>query len=151
MVYSRIMAILTCFALPVTTVKFLTGNRAISWLFNRHGMLALLLATLPLFIIQVSWEMENARYPLGFTLMLYGYLIGWNRIFWQRISQNIKPLIIASVLCYCAFIIFYNIVWLDVIHEVHPQNEVIIMLGMFNYSLMRVLGVVTVFAIAHKF
>ncbi len=126
-------------------------NRAISWLFNRHGMLALLLATLPLFIIQVSWEMEDARYPLGFTLMLYGYLIGWNSVFWQRISQNVKPLFIASVVCYGAFIVFYNIIWLDVIHNVPPKNEAILILGMFNYSLMRVLGVVTVFAIAHKF
>jgi len=125
--------------------------RATTWLFNRHGVLAVSLATLPLFIIQINWDMDSARYPLGFTLMLYGYLIGWNNLFWQRISLNIKPLLITSAICYCAFIVFYNLVWLDVIHGIPPENEAIRMLGMFNYSLMRVLGVLTVFAVAHKF
>jgi len=126
-------------------------NRSTTWLFNQHGALAILLSTLPLFIIQISWEMEDARYPLGFTLMLYGYLIGWNTLFWQRISQKIKPLIITFIICYCAFIVFYNLVWLDVIHGVPPENEAILMLGMFNYSLMRILGVLTIFALSHKF
>jgi hypothetical protein len=122
-----------------------------SWLFNRHGVIAILFSALPLFMIQMIWDMESARYPLGFTLMLYGYIIGWNSIFWQRISQNIKPLLIAFVMCYCAFIAFYNLVWSDVIHGVPPENENILMLGMFNYSLLRVLGGLTIFAVAHKF
>jgi len=126
-------------------------NRATTWLFNRQGVFAILLATLPLFLIQINWSMESARYPLGFTLMLYGYLIGWNTIFWQRISQHIKPLLAASFVCYCAFIAFYNIVWLDFLNGIQPENEAILMLGMFNYSLTRLLGVLTVFAVAHRF
>jgi len=126
-------------------------NRAVNWLFNRNGVLAILLSVLPLFIIQINWDMEAVRYPLGFILMVYGYLIGWNTLFWQRISQNIKPLLIASVICCCAFIAFYNLVWLDLLHGVQPKNPVVLMIGMFNYSLMRILGVLTVFAAAHKF
>jgi len=140
--------ILLCL-MPLLNTQWL--SRATTWLVNQHGALAILLSTLPLFLIQINWSMESARYPLGFTLMLYGYLIGWNTLFWQKISLNIKPLIVASVICYCAFLIFYNLVWLDVIHGVPPEDETILMLGMFNYSLMRVLGVLTVFAIAHKF
>jgi hypothetical protein len=140
--------ILLCL-LPVLNARWVT--LATTWLFNINGLLAILLATLPLFVIQINWDMENVRYPLGITLMIYGYLIGWNTIFWQKISLNIITLFIASVVCYCAFIIFYNFVWLDIIHGVPPESEAIIMLGMFNYSLMRVLGVLTVFAVAHKF
>lgn len=126
-------------------------NRAIHWLFRQHGVLAILLSVLPLFVIQINWDMDNVRYPLGFTLMVYGYLIGWNKLFWQRIAANIKPLLVAAAVCYCSFIVFYNQVWLDVIHGVSPENEALILLGMFNYSLMRILGVLTVFALAHKF
>ena len=124
---------------------------AVNELFNRNGFFAILVAVLPLFIIQINWDIETVRYPLGFTLMVYGYLIGWNTIFWQRVSQNIKPLVIASIICYCTFIIFYNFVWLDLINGIQPENPAILMIGMFNYSLIRVLGVLTVFALAHKF
>lgn len=126
-------------------------SRATTWLFNRHGMLAILLSVLPLFIIQISWDMDDVRYPLGFTLMVYGYLIGWNNLFWHRLSQNIKPLLIASVCCYAFFIAFYNLVWLPLIQGAQPENTAIVMLGMFSYSLMRVLGALSVFAIAYKF
>jgi len=126
-------------------------NCATQRLFNSHGVLAILLSVFPLFIIQVNWDMETVRYPLGFTLMLYGYLIGWNTLFWQRIGQNIKPLLITSIFCYGSFIMFYNFVWLDLLHGRQPENEVILMLGMFNYSLLRLLGALTVFALAYKF
>jgi len=126
-------------------------NRAVNWLVNSHGILAIFLSTLPLFIIQISWDMEMVRYPLGFTLMIYGYLLGWNKLFWLRISQQIKPLLIASILCYCLFILFYNIVWLAPSDAEQSTNPLILFIGMFNYSLMRILGALTVFALAHKF
>lgn len=126
-------------------------NRATTWLFNRHAVLAILLSTLPLFIIQINWDMDSARYPLGFSLMVYGYLIGWNKLFWQRVSLNIKPLVIASICAYGISIAFYNLVWLDIIHGAAPQSTIMLMLGMFNYSLMRVLGVLTLFGLAHKY
>jgi hypothetical protein len=126
-------------------------NRSMKWLFNQHGVIAILFSVLPLFIIQISWDIETVRYPLGFTLMVYGYLIGWNTRFWQRVSQNIKTLVIAFLICYCSFIVFYNLVWLDLIHGIEPENSAVLIIGMLNYSLMRVLGVLTVFAIAHQF
>jgi len=140
--------ILLCL-IPILNAKWV--SRATTWLFDRHGVLAILLSTLPLFIIQITWDMETARYPLGFTLMLYGYLIGWNSIFWQPLNENIKPLLIASFICCATFITFYNLVWLPLLHGAEPDSEIALMLGMFNYSLMRVLGALTVFALAHKF
>lgn len=126
-------------------------SRVCQWCFKQHSVVAIIIATLPLFIIQITWEMDEARYPLGFTLMIYGYLIGWNTLFWQRISSNITSLLLASVFGYCSFIVFYNVVWLDIIHGAPPENEILLILGMFNYSLIRILGVLTVFAIAYKF
>jgi len=83
--------------------------------------------------------------------LIYGYLIGWNVTFWQRLSQAIKPLLIASVICGTTFVTFYNLVWLDLIKGGEVTNQWILMTGMFNYSLMRILGILTVFFLAYKF
>jgi len=102
-------------------------------------------------VIQLNWDLDTVRYPLGFIFMVYGYLIGWNSSFWQRIHNAIKPLIIASSVCCITFITFYNLVWLDLIKGGEVNNQGIVMAGMFIYSLMRILGILTVFALAHKF
>lgn len=135
--------------LPILNSQWI--NRIVNWLFNRNGVFAILLSVLPLFIIQINWDMETVRYPLGFILMVYGYLIGWNTVFWQRISLHSKPLLIASVICYLVSLLFYNLVWLNASSEVQPTSSIILLLGLFNYSLMKVLGVLTVFSAAHQF
>ncbi|MBU2972551.1 hypothetical protein KO527_24765 [Pseudoalteromonas sp. C2R02] len=60
--------------LPLLNSKFV--KHGINWLFNQNTAVVIFIATLPLFIIQVNWDLDTVRYPIGFTLMLYGYLIG---------------------------------------------------------------------------
>jgi hypothetical protein len=122
-------------------------NKAVNGLFKQHWLVAIL----PIFVITLNWDLDNVRYPLGFTFLVYGYLIGWNIIFWQRLKQAIKPLLIASVICGTTFITFYNLVWLDLIQGGEEANQWVLMAGMFNYSLMRIIGILTVFALAYKF
>jgi hypothetical protein len=118
-------------------------NRTVNGLLNRHGVFVILLAILPLFFLQITWDKDTVRYPLGFTFMIYGYLIGWNPLFWQRISQNIKPLVITSIISYCSFILFYNLE--------QPKSSTVLLVGLFNYNLLRILGVLAALALAHKF
>jgi len=126
-------------------------NKSVNWLINQHGVIAIFIATLPLFIIQITWDQDTVRYPLGFTFMLYGYLIGWHTVFWQKVSANLKVLLIVSIVSYAILVFFYNVFWLDIIKGGQPTNELLIMFGMFNYSLLRLLGALTVFAIAYKY
>ena len=140
--------VILCLA-PLLNTRWIT--KTTTRLFNQNGVLAILIGVMPLFIIQTNWDMNVARYPLGFTFMVYGYLIGWNHTFWHCISQHIKPLLIGSVICYLSFVIFYNFVWLDLLNGIEPENSSILLFGMFNYSLLRVLGVLTLFAIAYKY
>ncbi|MFT5758910.1 MAG: hypothetical protein ACI9LM_003658 [Alteromonadaceae bacterium] len=137
------------FFLPLLNSLFL--NKAVNWLCKQHGVVAILIAVLPIFLITLNWDQDTVRYPLGFTFIIYGYLIGWHVTFWQRISQAIKPLLIAAVICCISFVTFYNLVWLDLIKGGEVTNQWLLMAGMFNYSLMRILGILTVFALAHKF
>jgi len=126
-------------------------NKSVNWLINQHGVIAIFIATLPLFIIQITWDQDTVRYPLGFTFMLYGYLIGWHTVFWQKVSANLKVLLIVSIVSYAILVFFYNVFWLDIIKGGQPTNELLIMFGMFNYSLLRLLGALAVFAIAYKY
>lgn len=125
-------------------------ENGINWLFKQYGVIAILLATLPIFIIQINWSMEQVRYPLGFTFMVYGYLIGWQPNFWQRVSNNICWLICSFAIAYISFIFFYNQVWLVELSAPDSHESWLLMLGMFIYSLLRILGVLALFAIAHK-
>ena len=135
--------------LPILNCKFV--NQAVNWLFSKNLVLITMAFTLPLFIIQVNWDLDTVRYPVGFTLILYGYLIGWHKIFWQKIAQNLKPFIYTFLVCYVILIVFYNSVWLDIIKSDQTSEEWLIMLGLFNYSLLRVIGAFMVFAIAYKY
>jgi len=135
--------------LPLLNSKLVT--QTINWLFNQHGAVTTLICTLPLFLIQINWDIDSVRYPIGFTLMLYGYLIGWHKVFWLKVSNNLKPLIYVFITCYLILIIFYNGVWLDIIKGSQASNEWLIMLGLFNYSLLRVIGALMVFSIAYKY
>ncbi|MCJ8320104.1 MAG: acyltransferase [Colwellia sp.] len=135
--------------LPILNSKYLTNmtNR----LLNKNVLLILLLLVLPIFIIELNWDEDNVRYPLGFTFMLYGYLIGWNKTFWEKLSTNFKPLCIISVLSYFTTVFFYNHLWLDLIKGAEVENELLLLLAMFNYSLLRIVGLLTVLAFAVKY
>jgi hypothetical protein len=123
---------------------------AIRWLCKQPGPLAVLLATLPIFIIQINWSMSEVRYPLGFTFMVYGYLIAWQQHFWQRLKINLNWLISSFAIAFISFIYFYNQVWLAELTSPGSHEPWLLMLGMFNYSLLRILGVLCLFSAAHK-
>ena len=135
--------------LPLLNSKWV--NQATDWLFKQNSLVAILLSVFPIFMVQINWDMDTVRYPMGFLFMVYGYLIGWNKMFWNRISQPLKPLLLTSILCYLSFIVFYNFVWLQVIQGGEISNAWLGLAGMFNYSLMRVLGVLSLFSLAHKY
>jgi hypothetical protein len=52
---------------------------------------------------------------------------------------------------YCILIIFYNEIGLDLIKEQSILDECLLLLRVYNYSLLKVVGALTVFSIAHKY
>jgi hypothetical protein len=119
------------------------------WIFKQHGVIAIVLVTLPIFAIQILWDNETTRYPLGFTFMIYGYLIGWEMNFWQRLEKNLTPLCISMAVCYSAFIYFYNVYWVNT----NPDeiSDLIKLIGMYVYSTLRIIGVLMALTFAMKF
>jgi hypothetical protein len=132
--------------LPLLNSSYITTSS--NWLFKQHLGVILLILSVPIFIIQITWEQDTNRYPLGFTFLLYGYLIGWHAHFWQQLTINLKPLLLTFAFSVIAFISFYNAVWLT-LNDSTPSW--LIIMGMLIYSFVRVVGVLTVLALAYKY
>ncbi len=122
--------------------------KASDWLFKQHISVIVLVLSLPIIFIQLNWSIETCRYPLGFTFLIYGYLIGWHASFWQQLKVKVKALLLTFIVFLVLFIGFYNTVWLS-IDDSTPAWLIII--GMIIYSLVRVLGVLMVLALAYKY
>ncbi|MFQ3193644.1 MAG: hypothetical protein ACI9N3_000456 [Colwellia sp.] len=132
--------------LPLLNSSLITNTS--NWLFKQHIGVILLILSVPIFIIQITWEQDTNRYPLGFTFLLYGYLIGWHAHFWQQLTINLKPLLLTFAFLVIVFISFYNTVWLT-LNDSTPSW--LIIMGMLIYSFVRVAGVLTVLALAYRY
>lgn len=135
--------------LPLLNAKWL--NNLVDKIIKQHGFISIVLAVLPIYLLQMTHDLHNSRYSIGFTFMVYGYLIGWHKHFWQKLSENIKPLIIVSFIFYGTFICFYNLFWQDVFKGHGQDNAIAMLFGMLNYNIFRLLGVLTVLALAFKY
>jgi hypothetical protein len=132
--------------LPLLNSPYVT--KAFDWLFKQHIGVIILILSLPIFIIQITWDQDTNRYPLGFTFLHYGYLIGWHMSFWRQLKANVKTLLLTFVILLITFISFYNIVWLT-LDDSTPSW--LIISGMLIYSLARVVGLLMVLALAYKY
>ena len=118
--------------------------------FKLPAFFAIPLATLPLLIIELNWQFSEVRYPLGFTFMLYGYLIGWQPSFWQRFHRHSHGLVLHFILAYICVIYFYNQVWS--IEKIAPgtNSPFLLLLGTTIYSLQSILGVLILFNFSYR-
>jgi hypothetical protein len=132
--------------LPLLNSGYVTT--ACNWLFKQHISVIVLVLSLPIFIIQITWDQDTNRYPLGFTFLLYGYLIGWHANFWRQLKTHVKTLLLTFTLFLIVFICFYNTVWLSLDDATPPW---LIIMGMAIYSVVRVVGVLMVLALAYKY
>ena len=135
--------------LPLLNSSWVT--RMVSNLFMQHGGIAIILAGLPIVLIEMAWQITDQRYPLGFTFMLYGYLIGWQHNFWQRVAKNIVWLVPSFIITYFTVLYFYNEVWL--LEQATPgiNPPWLLVIGTIIYSLLRILGVLMLLSIAYKY
>lgn len=124
-------------------------NRITNWLFTQNALVAIVLCILPIFALHIFWNSDTSRYPIGFTFMVYGYLIGWSPSFWQRLENALLPLTLALLVGYSTFVLFYNLVWLS--PTTTEYTELLKTVGRFNYAGLRVVGVLFALAFAVKF
>jgi hypothetical protein len=132
--------------LPLLNSAFVTS--ICQWVFKQRITVLVICLSLPIFIILLSWPYEATRYPLGFTFLLYGYLIGWNDVFWQQLKAKVKAISFAFFVILALYITFYNRVWLTMDDSTSPW---LLAIGSAISSVVKILGVLTVLALAYKY
>ncbi|MDB2373144.1 acyltransferase family protein [Psychrosphaera haliotis] len=132
--------------LPILNARWL--EQLFAWVLRQHCVVAIAIMTLPIFLLQTFWDPDQVRYPLGFTFMLYGYVIGWSPLFWQRIKAGLPQLLIITPLVLISFVCFYQLMWLPYGDTSHPALQT---LGLVSYSLSRVLGALTLLSLAYTY
>ena len=131
--------------IPLLNATWVT--RLTNWLIQQHAALIILVLTAPLFTFQLTLADDETRYAMGFTCMIYGYLIGWHPLFWQRVAVLRKTLLIALLFCAIIVISFYNLVWL----QPESKPEWLNISGLLIYNMMRIVGVFCAFGFAHHY
>ena len=135
--------------LPLLNSAWVT--KATDWLFSRPGPLALVFAIAPVLILQLSWDQDTVRYPLGFTFLLYGYLIGWNRLFWNKLAGSFLTLLATTLMLYVVLLIGYNLYWVDAASS-GTELPIYLKISLVAiYSSSKVIGVMMAFAFALTF
>ncbi|UJF21949.1 acyltransferase family protein [Shewanella sp. OMA3-2] len=137
--------------LLVCLLPLLNANKTVqvlNWIFRLPGALAIGMATLPIFLLQLFWEPDTVRYPLGFAFMLYGYLIGWSPLFWSRVKEALPFLAKLTPLVLVSFVCFYQFMWLPQGDNAHYTWQ---LLGLLSYSLSRVMGALLLLSLAYHY
>ena len=132
--------------LPLLNARWV--EQVFHWILRQHSLIAIAVMTLPIFLLQTLWDPDTVRYPLGFTFMLYGYLIGWSPLFWQRIKTGLPQLLKITPMVLISFVCFYQYMWLPFGDDSHPALQI---LGLISYSLSRTLGVLTLLSLAYTY
>jgi len=132
--------------LPILNSNLLT--KSVNWLLKQRGVLCIFIALIPTFIIQLVTEGDDTRNALGFLFLVYGYLLGWNNSFWQTIAQNTLLLLKSSILASITLLFCYQLIWLN---DNVKSNDLLQVIALLNFSLSRILGLLTVLAFSYKY
>ncbi len=119
----------------------------VDWLANKGGFAGLyLLPLLPLIAINVLIPDEN-RNEMGFTFLIYGYLIGWNESMWNQIKRYRRVFLTIAVVSYIAILFAYFIVWLNPVLKAMWWAEWLGLVAVFNCwsAVLALLGFAAVY------
>jgi len=130
--------------LPLFNSRVFKG--VLDWFSGLNGYLSALIIAVPIFLIELL--IEDTKEPLGFLFLIYGYLLGWNTVLWQKLKENAFLLLALSLILYVAIIIFYQMVWLTMSEQ---TDKNLLLIGTLVYSLDRLVWVLAILAIGFRF
>lgn len=91
-------------------------SNALEWLGTRGGYIGLLLLPLvPLVLLSVLVETDTESYrkALGFSFLIYGYLLGRHIELWEQIKRCRRAMLVVALVSYVILVALYNLVWLN--------------------------------------
>jgi hypothetical protein len=123
--------------------------------FKLNGIVQIVAGAIPVVVIQLMVDQSEVRYPLGFLFLVYGYLIGWNIDFWNKVKDKRRVLFACFVINYLVFVTFYSLVFMGddaaVKSDAALKDGVLNLVGFTSYALQRMLGLLVVLGYAHQY
>jgi hypothetical protein len=139
--FSMVLIILS----PVLNTQFIQAS--ITWLASRVVPL-LLLFIAPIMAIELFFEGEAVREYYGFVLLLLGFCLGRQNGFWHTLTKHLKLLCLLSAIAMLALQIGFVVIWQGGLHQ---TNSVLNMLIECIYVANKILPLLAMFALAHRF
>lgn len=95
---------------PLLNSRFMQAG--VDWLAQKSGFWGLyFLPLLPLIIVSVVFPDDEDK--IGFTFLVYGYLIGWNLGLWEQIKRYRRIFLSIAIASYIGILFAYFFVWLN--------------------------------------
>lgn len=114
---------------PLLNSRFVQAG--VDWLANKAGFFGLyFLPLIPVIIVSAAFPDDKDQ--IGFTFLIYGYLIGWNMNLWEQIKRYRRIYLSIAVASYIAILFAYFIVWLDPILKAMWWAEWLGLIAAFN-------------------
>jgi len=115
--------------LPVLHSRYV--QQGINWFIaksSQYWVMALPIIPISLLSLLADSGTDSYREALGFTFLLYGYLLGWNTQLWHQLKKYRYIMLLLALLSYVVILFVYNLVWLPQTHALSTIEQWLIIL-----------------------
>ncbi|MFT7096900.1 MAG: peptidoglycan/LPS O-acetylase OafA/YrhL [Glaciecola sp.] len=109
--------------------------------------LVLLIAT-PVVLVDVFFEGEEVREYYGFALLLLGFCLGMETLFWHTLAKHLRAFCILSCIVMLGLQIGFVFIWQSGLHQAYPGIK---LLFEGIYLANKVLPLLAILALAYRF
>ena len=121
-------------------------KRSVDWLSRQNGILVVLLVLAPVWVIELA--IEDNREQIGFTFLVYGYLLGWHEGLWARLNLAWRPMLLLALVSYVVLVVFYNQVYMN---QPEPRESWVMVGAGLVYGTCRVVWLIAILGLSANF
>ena len=116
------------------------------WLSRQNGIFIVLLVLTPIWVLELT--IQDNREQIGFTFLIYGYLLGWHESLWRRLKQAWRPMLLLSLASYVVLVFVYNQFY---VHQPEPREDWLQISAGLIYGFCRVVWPIAILGISASF
>lgn len=119
---------------------------SLDWLSRQNGLLMVFLVLAPVWLLELA--IENNREEIGFTFLVYGYLLGWHEGLWRRLKLAWRPMLLLALASYAMLVFVYNQFY---VHAPEPRETWLMLCAGLIYGFCRVVWLLAILGLSVSF
>ena len=119
---------------------------SLDWLSRQNGIFIVLLVLTPIWVLELT--VDDNREQIGFTFLIYGYLLGWHEGFWERLKQAWRPMLLLALASYVVLVFVYNQFY---VHQPEPREDWLQISAGLIYGFCRVVWPIAILGLSASF